>query len=123
MVFICLTTTSGVLGTYTRCNIRRNISITKQYINVNVILLAVMLACVGIACADMSSANWHADAGESITGIDSDNNQTKIGVLIIAHGSSSESWCAPVRATVANVSLPYPVELGFLEKVPGESIE
>ncbi len=48
---------------------------------------------------------------------------TTIGVLIIAHGSSSESWCAPVRATVANVSLPYPVALGFLEKVPGESIE
>jgi sirohydrochlorin ferrochelatase/formylmethanofuran dehydrogenase subunit E len=111
-----------MLGTYTRCNIRRNISITKQYINVNVILLAVMITCVGIAGADISSANWHADAGESITGIDSDNNQTKIGVLIIAHGSSSESWCAPVRATVANVSLPYPVELGFLEKVPGESI-
>ncbi|MEA1908300.1 MAG: CbiX/SirB N-terminal domain-containing protein [Euryarchaeota archaeon] len=82
-----------------------------------------MITCVGIAGAGISSANWHADAGESITGIDSDNNQTKIGVLIIAHGSSSESWCAPVRATVANVSLPYPVELGFLEKVPGESIE
>ncbi len=48
---------------------------------------------------------------------------TTLGVLVIAHGSSSESWCAPVRATVANVSLPYPVVLGFLEKVPGESIE
>ncbi|RZN41340.1 MAG: hypothetical protein EF813_02720 [Methanosarcinales archaeon] len=123
MVFICLTTTIGTLGAYTRCNIRRNIDITKQYINVNVILLTVMITCVGIAGADISSANWHANAGESITGIDSDTNQTRIGVLIIAHGSSSESWCAPVRATVANVSLPYPVELGFLEKVPGESIE
>ena len=45
------------------------------------------------------------------------------GVLLIAHGSSSESWCAPVRAVADNVSLPYPVELGFLEGVLGESIE
>ena len=82
-----------------------------------------MITCMGIAGADTSSANWHVDAGESITGIDSDSNQTEIGILVIAHGSSSEAWCAPVRATVANVSLPYPVELGFLENVPGESIE
>ncbi|MCK4651689.1 MAG: hypothetical protein KAT13_01195 [Methanosarcinales archaeon] len=82
-----------------------------------------MITCVGIAGADTSSTDWHVNAGESITGIDSDSNRTEIGILIIAHGSSSESWCAPVRATVANVSLPYPVELGFLEKVPGESIE
>ena len=112
-----------MLGAYTRCNIRRNISITKQYINVNVILLAVMITCVGIAGADISSANWHADTGESITGIDLDTNQTEIGVLVIAHGSSSESWCAPVRAVAGNVDLPYPVELGFLEGVLGESIE
>ncbi len=116
-----LTATSGMLGTpYSMQQHRRNVGITKQYINTNVILLVVlMLTCVGSAGA----TNWHVNAGESITDIDSDSNQTEIGVLIIAHGSSSDSWCAPVRATVENVSLPYPVVLGFLEKVPGESIE
>lgn len=45
------------------------------------------------------------------------------GILVIAHGSTSEEWNEPVRETVAQVSLPYPVELGFLEFVPGESIQ
>ncbi|MEA1895847.1 MAG: CbiX/SirB N-terminal domain-containing protein [Euryarchaeota archaeon] len=48
--------------------------------------------------------------------------QSDTGVLLIAHGSSSESWCDPVRAVADNVSLPYPVELGFLEFVPNETI-
>lgn len=46
----------------------------------------------------------------------------KLGVLVIAHGSDEDLWCRQVRETVANVSLPYPVELGFLEFVPNESI-
>jgi sirohydrochlorin ferrochelatase len=46
----------------------------------------------------------------------------RIGILVIAHGSPSDSWCAPVRSVVANVSSPYPVELGFLEFVPNETI-
>ncbi|NQE52676.1 hypothetical protein C5S29_03715 [ANME-1 cluster archaeon GoMg3.2] len=46
----------------------------------------------------------------------------RIGILVIGHGSPSDSWCAPVRSVVANVSLPYPVELGFLEFVPNETI-
>ena len=46
----------------------------------------------------------------------------KIGILAIAHGSSSESWCAPIRDAVENVSWTYPIELGFLEKVPNETI-
>ena len=46
----------------------------------------------------------------------------KIGVLVIAHGSSSESWCGPVRNATDGVDLPYPVELGFLEFVPNETI-
>jgi sirohydrochlorin ferrochelatase len=46
----------------------------------------------------------------------------KVGILAIAHGSSSESWCAPVRDAVENVSWPYPVELAFLEKVPNETV-
>ena len=46
----------------------------------------------------------------------------RYGVLVIAHGSPSENWCSPVRDTVAEVDLPYPVELGFLEFVPDETI-
>ena len=46
----------------------------------------------------------------------------KIGILAIAHGSKSESWCAPIRDAVENVSLAYPIELGFLENVPNETI-
>ena len=46
----------------------------------------------------------------------------RYGVLVIAHGSPSENWCSPVRDTVAEVDLPYPVELGFLEFVPNETI-
>ena len=46
----------------------------------------------------------------------------KVGILAIAHGSTSESWCAPIRDAVENVSWQYPIELGFLEKVPNETI-
>ncbi len=46
----------------------------------------------------------------------------RIGILVIGHGSPSDSWCAPVRSAVQNVSSPYPVELGFLEFVPNETI-
>ncbi len=46
----------------------------------------------------------------------------KIGVLVVAHGSPSESWCSPVRNATYEVDLPYPVELGFLEFVPNETI-
>jgi sirohydrochlorin ferrochelatase len=46
----------------------------------------------------------------------------QIGILVIGHGSPSDSWCAPLRSVVANVSSPYPVELGFLEFVPNETI-
>lgn len=49
-------------------------------------------------------------------------NKEKYGILVIAHGSPSEDWCAPVRDAVAEVDLPYPVELGFLEFVPNETI-
>jgi len=46
----------------------------------------------------------------------------KIGVLVVAHGSPSESWCSPVRNATDEVDLPYPVELGFLEFAPNETI-
>ncbi len=46
----------------------------------------------------------------------------EIGVLVIAHGSPSESWCSPVRNATDEVDLPYQVELGFLEFVPNATI-
>jgi len=49
-------------------------------------------------------------------------NKEKYGILVIAHGSPSEDWCSPVRDAVSEVDLPYPVELGFLEFVPNETI-
>ncbi|KAF5425074.1 MAG: Sirohydrochlorin ferrochelatase, partial [Candidatus Methanocomedens sp.] len=49
-------------------------------------------------------------------------NKEKYGILVIAHGSPGESWCSPVRNAVAEVDLLYPVELGFLEFVPNETI-
>jgi len=45
------------------------------------------------------------------------------GVLVIAHGSPNETWNQPVRDTVAQISLPYPVELAFLEFVPDEGVQ
>lgn len=51
-----------------------------------------------------------------------EETEGKIGVFVIASGSPSEDWCKPVRAAVKNVSLPYPVELGFLDFVPNETI-
>lgn len=38
-----------------------------------------------------------------------------IGVLVVAHGSDEASWNEVVQQAVAEVNLPYPVELGFLE--------
>ena len=46
-----------------------------------------------------------------------DENEDKIGVLVIAHGSPSENWCRPVLEAVEAVNLGYPAELGFLEFV------
>ncbi|NAS89102.1 hypothetical protein C4E24_05120 [ANME-1 cluster archaeon AG-394-G21] len=49
-------------------------------------------------------------------------NYEQIGILVVGHGSPSDSWCAPLRSVVANVSSPYPIELGFLEFVSNETI-
>ncbi len=46
----------------------------------------------------------------------------EVGVLVVAHGSTDASWCDDIRDTVANVNLPYPIEIGFLEMVPNETI-
>ncbi|ACV63463.1 S-layer domain protein [Desulfofarcimen acetoxidans DSM 771] len=41
--------------------------------------------------------------------------EENIGVLVVAHGSDEASWNATVQQAVAEIALPYPVELGFLE--------
>ncbi len=77
-----------------------------------------------------ADADGLGDTPREITGDNPDNyplvepnkNYEQIGILVMAHGSPSDSWCAPVRAAVQNVSSPYPVELGFLEFVPNETI-
>lgn len=46
----------------------------------------------------------------------------KIGILVVAHGSSEDTWNQPVRDAVEDVETPFPVEAGFLESVPGEDI-
>lgn len=77
-----------------------------------------------------ADADGIGDTPHEITGGNPDNyplvgpneNYEQIGILVMAHGSPSDSWCAPVRAAVQNVSSPYPVELGFLEFVPNETI-
>jgi len=52
----------------------------------------------------------------SAVGIGSADDE-QIGILVMAHGSPSESWCAPVREVVENVSPGYPTEVGYLEFV------
>jgi len=51
-----------------------------------------------------------------------DKDTSEIGVLVIAHGSREESWCRLIRQAVGEVNLPYPIELGFLEFVSGQTI-
>ncbi|WP_094229159.1 sirohydrochlorin chelatase [Methanolobus psychrotolerans] len=58
--------------------------------------------------------------GASPSSAISDNE--KVGVLVLAHGSTSESWCTSVRNAVADPNLDYPVEIGFLEMVDNETI-
>ena len=48
-------------------------------------------------------------------------NEEKYSILIIAHESWGENWCAPVRDVVADVYMPYPVEFGFLGFVLNET--
>jgi sirohydrochlorin cobaltochelatase len=44
------------------------------------------------------------------------------GVLVIAHGSSKPEWVQLVDEAVSRVRLDLPVEIGFLELVPGRAI-
>ncbi len=65
-----------------------------------------------------------AQSGESVGAAGKGEENESVGILVIAHGSPRETWCEPVREVVRSVAseLPYPVELGFLEFVPNETI-
>ncbi len=82
------------------------------------VVLVMILSAAGPAMAEGEGANeamdWAVSAFERPVG--------ELGVLVVAHGSDEDIWCRQVRQVVANVSLPYPVELGFLEFVPDETI-
>lgn len=77
-----------------------------------------------------ATADGIGDTSYEITGDNPDRyplmapneNYEQIGILVIAHGSPSESWCKPVREAVENVSMRYPTEVGFLEFVPNQTI-
>jgi len=71
------------------------------------VLITILLSLIAPVVAGAYESGW-ADR--------------EIGVLVIAHGSPSESWCSPVRNATDEVNLPYPVELGFLEFVQNETI-
>ncbi|MDI9394409.1 MAG: CbiX/SirB N-terminal domain-containing protein [Euryarchaeota archaeon] len=53
---------------------------------------------------------------ECLFGIDNADEElaADIGILVVAHGSD-ENWNQRVRESVAEVEVPYPVELGFLD--------
>jgi len=108
-----------------------------------IVLFSVIVSFTGIASAEQMmpeelfgnlSGGWAFNCtmtvGEEITGDNPDyytlicpnEDYEQIGILVMAHGSPSVSWCTPVRAAVQNVCSPYPVELGFLEFVPNETI-
>ena len=77
-------------------------------------------------CMQEAAAEAQAEAaqsGESVGAAGNEGNES-VGILVIAHGSPRETWCEPVREVVRSVAseLPYPVELGFLEFVPNETI-
>ncbi|CAD7776419.1 CbiX [Candidatus Methanoperedenaceae archaeon GB50] len=84
----------------------KNIGIEKMLATLSMIVL-LLVSSAGLSYAE----------GDEKIGI-----HEKIGILVIAHGSPSDDWCVPVRGAVDEVDLPYPVELGFLEFVPNETI-
>ncbi len=86
------------------------VKITRSNAIAGLLLLGALVLCTGMG------------SGYSSVDTPSSENGEKIGVLVIAHGTPSEGWCGPVREAVEDVSLPYPIELGFLEFVPNKTI-
>ena len=83
------------------------------------VVLAIVLSITWPVLAEGEGANEAMNKAVSAF----EKSGGELGVLVVAHGSDEDLWCQQVRQVVANVSLPYPVELGFLEFVPNESIE
>ena len=84
-----------------------------------VVVLVMILSAAGPAMAEDEGAN--GAMGKAVSAFEGAVGE--LGVLVVAHGSDEDLWCREVRQVVSNVSLPYPVELGFLEFVPDESID
>ncbi len=71
----------------------------------------------------VEKVRWNSDASLfSLEIVEGNEESPAIGILVVAHGSSDDSWNQPVRDAIDDVDIPYPVELGFLESVPGEDI-
>ena len=83
------------------------------------LVLVIVLSITWPALAEGEGANEAMDKAISAF----ERSGGELGVLVVAHGSDEDLWCQQVRQVVANISLPYPVELGFLEFVPNESID
>lgn len=84
--------------------------------------LAIILVIIAAAWSVTAEGGGTNGAGND-TSPSFETAEKELGVLVVAHGSDDDLWCQQVRQVVANVSLPYPVELGFLEFVPDESIK
>jgi sirohydrochlorin ferrochelatase/sugar lactone lactonase YvrE len=70
---------------------------------------------------------YSLDTYEVTTSIEEDepasiDDTDNVGILVVAHGSTSESWCDSVRDAIDDANLDYPVEIGFLEMVDNETI-
>lgn len=98
-----------------------NRSITA-FVVIGLFLLSCSVLLLGIGCANTSMKGSMNNVDTLHFNETIYENEDKIGVLVIAHGSPNNCWCQPIRETVENVSLPYPTKLGFLEFVENESI-
>ncbi|AKB33386.1 N-acetylmuramoyl-L-alanine amidase [Methanosarcina siciliae HI350] len=61
-----------------------------------------------------STMTWNDGVLEQIGYAVNEEQTDDIGILVVAHGSD-ENWNQRVRESVAEVEVPYPVELGFLD--------
>ena len=88
-----------------------------------ILILSSVLPSVALH-ASQGELQEAAQSGESVGAAEKCEGNESVGILVIAHGSPRETWCEPVREVVRSVAseLPYPVELGFLEFVPNETI-
>lgn len=98
-----------------------NRSITA-FVVIGFFLLSCSVLLLGIGCADTSIKGSMNNVDTLHFNETIYENEEKIGVLVIAHGSPNDCWCQPILEAVENVSVPYPTKLGFLEFVENKSI-